>query len=318
MSAPVAVAVVSWNTRELLADCLRSLEDDAAAGRAEVWVVDNASTDGSAALVRERFGWARLIASEENLGFGSAVNRVAAATRCPWIAPANADVALEPGALAALLEAGEADGGAGAVAPRLVLPDGTTQHSVYAFPTLPFTAAFNLGLHRVVPGLGDRLALEGFWDPERPRRVPWAIAAFLLVRRQAWDAAGGFDESQWMYAEDLDLGWRLARAGWATRYVPAARVRHESSASTAQAWGDERTARWLRSTYAWMLRRRGAPVTRAVAAVNVAGALARAALLTPAARVAPGRYEHARAANAGWARLHCMGLGPRDTLLAHR
>jgi N-acetylglucosaminyl-diphospho-decaprenol L-rhamnosyltransferase len=318
VSAPVAVAVVSWNTRELLAACLGSLEAEARAGRAEVWVVDNASTDGSAALVRDRYEWARLVASRENLGFGAAVNRVAAATDCPWIAPANADVALEPGALATLLAAGEADPSAGVLAPRLVLPDGRTQHSVYAFPTLPFTLAFNAGLHRVVPGLGDRLLLEGFWDAEQPRRVPWAIAAFLLVHRQAWNAAGGFDDGQWMYAEDLDLGWRLARAGWATRYVPGARVRHESSASTRQAWGEERTARWLRSTYAWMLRRRGAPVTRAVAAVNVAGALGRAALLTPAARVAPDRYEHARAANAGWARLHRMGLGAKESLLVHR
>jgi N-acetylglucosaminyl-diphospho-decaprenol L-rhamnosyltransferase len=318
VSPAVAVAVVSWNTRDLLAACLASLEPEVRAGRAEVWVVDNASSDGSAELVRSRFAWARLVASEENLGFGTAVNRVAAATDCAWIAPANADVAVEPGALETLLAAGAADPGAGALAPRLVLPDGHTQHSAYAFPTLAFTAVFNLGLHRVVPGLGDRLLLEGFWNAERARRVPWAIGALLLVRRTAWEAAGGFDEDQWMYAEDLDLGWRLARAGWATRYVPAARVRHQSSAATAQAWGDERTARWLASTYAWMLRRRGAPVTRAVAAVNIAGALARATLLAPAARIAPGRFAHARAANAGWARLHRIGLRPRRALLAHR
>ena len=88
----VAVAVVSWNTRDLLRACLESLHADADAGRAEVWVVDNASADGSAALVRSAFPWVRLLALDENLGFGRAVNRVAARTATAWVAPANADV----------------------------------------------------------------------------------------------------------------------------------------------------------------------------------------------------------------------------------
>jgi GT2 family glycosyltransferase len=173
---------------------------------------------------------------------------------------------------------------------------------------VPLTAAFNLGLAHLVPGLGDRLALIGHWDPDRPRRVPWAIAALLLVRRTAWDAAGGFDEEQWMYAEDLDLGWRLRRAGWATRYVPAARVLHESGASTAKAWGEERTARWQRMSYVWMRRRRGALRTRATALINVAGAAARYVALTPLAIVSPRRWGARRRSARWWATLHVMGL----------
>jgi GT2 family glycosyltransferase len=310
----VAVAVVSWNTRDLLAACLRSLEPDAAAGRAEVWVVDNASGDGSAELVREGFGWARLVPSTRNLGFGPAVNLVAESTATPWIAPANADVELAPGALERLLAAGARLPDAGALAPRLVLPGGVTQHSVYAFPTLPFTAAFNLGLARVVPGLGDRLCLMGDWDAERARWVDWAVGAFLVVRREAWDEAGGFDTDQWMYAEDLDLGWRLRRAGWRTRYVPDAVVHHHESAATTQAWGDERTARWQAATYAWMLRRRGALRTRAAAGMNVAGAAGRAAWMTPLARRRPARWGWRREANVAWARLHArtgFGAAPR-------
>ena len=297
MTPSIAVAIVSWNTRDLLRACLESLRADHDAGRAEVWVVDNASTDGSPDLVREAFPWVRLLALDENLGFGPAVNRVAARTSTPWIAPANADLALEPGALEALVAAGERDPAAGAVAPRLILPDGSTQHSVYRFPTVAFTAAFNAGLYCLSRELGDRLLLEGFWNPERPRVVDWAIGALLVVRRPAWEAAGGFDEGQWMYAEDLDLGWRLARAGWHTRYEPTARVHHHASAATKQAWGDERTARWQRATYAWMLRRRGVVRTRAVAVLNVTGALARAAL-----------FRRSRRANLGWAKLHRMGL----------
>jgi len=293
----VAVAVVSWNTRDLLRDCLRSL---AGQSLAEVWVVDNASQDGSAAMVAQEFPSVRLIASERNLGFGPAVNLVAAQTAAPWIAPANADVELAPGALRALLDAGERLPRAGVLAPRLELTSGVTQHSVYAFPTIPFTALFNLGFHR---RYGDRLCLEGHWDPSRERDVDWAIGAFLLVRRAAWDAAGGFDDAQWMYAEDLDLGWRAARAGWSTHYVPAARVRHHASAATTQAWGDERTLRWLRSTYAWMLRRRGLARTRITALINVGGAYARAR--DPAFR--------------RWGGLHRRtGLAPRRELERHR
>jgi GT2 family glycosyltransferase len=295
--APVAVAVVSWNTRDLLRECLRSLESEALAG---VWVVDNASTDGSAEMVRTEFPAVQLLALDENVGFGPAVNLVAAKSSAPWIAPANADIALRPGALRALVDAGARLPRAGVLAPRLELPSGETQHSVYAFPTVPFTALFNLGFHR---RLGDRLCLEGFWDPSRERDVDWAIGAFLLVRREAWDAAGGFDAQQWMYAEDLDLGWRIAKAGYTTHYVPSARVLHHASAATTQARGDERTLRWLRSTYAWMLRRRGPLRTRTTALINVAGAYARA------------RSPYFRM----WAGLHRRaGFAPRRELEGHR
>jgi GT2 family glycosyltransferase len=262
--AQITVAIVSWNTRELLRACLESLPDGL-----DVWVVDNGSTDGSGAMVRSSYPNVRLVESERNLGFGGAVNLVARSTSTPWLVIANADVAFEPGALDALLAAARADPQAGAVAPRLVLEDGSTQHSVLAFPTVPFSALFALGL------AGDRLCVPGRWDASRARRVPWAIAALLLVRRAAWEDAGGFDERQWMYAEDLDLGWRLRRAGWKTRYEPRAVVHHRSAASTAARWGDERRVRWQRATYAWVLRRLGAVSLRAVALLNVLGAVVR-------------------------------------------
>jgi N-acetylglucosaminyl-diphospho-decaprenol L-rhamnosyltransferase len=315
MPAPqVAVAVVSWNTRALLERCLTSLEPDADAGRAEVWVVDNASADGSAKLVRERFGWVKLIACEENLGFGPAVNRVAAETKTPWVAPANADIELEPGALATLLAAGERHRRAGAFAPRLVLRDGSTQHSVHPFPTLPFALAYNTGLAAIVPGLGDRLCLEGAWNSERERSVPWAIAAFLLLRRAAWDQVQGFSESQWMYAEDLDLGWRLGRCGWRTVFVPRAVVRHRSAAATSQAWGSDLDARWMASTYAWMLWRRGVVRTRLAATLNLLGAAARLAICSGLTRFDAERYLPRRDELRRWIRLHRIGLTSRGEL----
>ena len=298
MSEPVTAAVVAWNTRELLLRCLAAFEPEAEAGRVAVWVVDNASADRCAPAARERFPWARVVESRENLGFGRSVNLVAEQTRSPWLIAANADTAPEPGALAALLAAGAADPRAGALAPRLILPDGSTQHSAFAFPTLAVLALFHLGLLR--GALGDRLCVEGRWNPDRARRVPWAVGAFLLLRRTAWEQAGGFDPRQWLYAEDVDLAWRLRRAGWATRHVPEARVLHESAASTGALWGEERTLRWQAATYEWLRRRRGPLTARAAWALNVAGAEARA-------RLGSG-WEAERARD--WAALHRAAWTP--------
>lgn len=302
----MAVAVVSWNTRELLVRCVRSLAPDADAGRAQVWVVDNASSDGSVAAVRRKAPWAEVIEPGANLGFGRAVNLVARHARDEWLLIANADVALEPGALELLLACGE-DPAVGCVAPRLVLASGETQHSVYGLPTLPFTLTFNLGIHRFSSRLADRMCLEGFWDAERRRVVPWAIGACLLVRRSAFDAVGGFDERQWMYAEDLDLGWRLHERGWVTRYEPSARVLHASGASTAQAFGEQRTAAFTAASYAVMARRRGPVRAYATAAINIVGAAARVAWMGPLARVSP-RWRARRDSNLGWLAAHRRGL----------
>ena len=98
--------------------------------------------------------------------------------------------------------------------------------------------------------------------------------AFLIVRRRAWDEVGGFDERQWMYAEDLDLGWRLQQAGWTTRYEPRAHVDHESAASTTQLFGSDLDPHWQRSTYGFLARRRGR-YTGAIALINALGAYLR-------------------------------------------
>jgi len=317
-SAPVTVVIVSWNTRDLLARCLESFAPEVARGRVELWVVDNASSDGSPELVAERFPWAQLIASPENLGFGRAVNLAAKRTSSEWVASANADIAVCPGAIDTLLDTGARDPRSGAIAPRLRLPDGSTQHSVLGFPTIPFSFVLATGAFHHSATLGDRLAFPGYWNKERSRRVPWAVAAFLLVRRTAWDEVGGFDERQWMYAEDLDLGWRLREAGWATRYEPRAVVDHESAASTTQFFGPEVAPHWQRSTYGFLARRRGVAYTWAVALLNLAGALLRWAKTVPRSVTTPEPYAEIRRAHARWALVHLKALRGRAALEALR
>lgn len=312
---PVAIAVVSTNLRELLAACLRSMHAEVDAGLAEVWVVDNASHDGSPEMVAEEFPWVKLIRSSENLGYGRAVNLVAARTQAQWIAPANEDIELRPGALGRLVKAAEAHPEAAVLAPRLELPGGSTQHSVHSFPTLAFTVFFNLGLHRLSRRLADHLCVEGLWDSTRAREVPWVIATFMIVRRRAWDEVGGFASDQFIHSEDIDLAWRLRAAGWRTRYEPSATVFHVGSAASKKAFGADLWKRWMAASYSWMARRRGVPNAWAVASVNVAGAAARWAVFAPLAMVRPERFAPAQAAAAQWVRVHRVGLRSPSALL---
>lgn len=317
MPASVAVAVVSWNTRDLLRACLRSLIPEVETGRVEVWVVDNASSDGSPEMVRAEFPSVRLVESGGNLGFGPAVNEVARRVGSEWLAAANADIEVGTGAIEALLAAGTADPRAGCVAPRLVRPDGSTQHSVHVFPPSHFlTRSFPIG--RVNRRIGDRYCLEGSFDESRPREVDWADGAFLLLRRRAFDAAGGFDPRQWMYAEDLDLAWRLARSGWRTRYEPRAVVTHVVSAATREAFGREIAPRQIAAMYTWTARRRGLAAARLCAGAVLAAEALKFAFLRPLLPLLPsGGRTVVRRARARL-RAHRAGLWPRERLLGGR
>jgi len=310
----VTIAVVSWNTRELLAACLRSMLPDVEARRAEVWVIDNGSSDGSVDMVRKAFPWAHVIVAERNLGFGPAVNVVAERTSSPWLAAANADIELTAGALEALLHFGKGDAAAGALAPQLVLPDGSIQHSVHSFPTVVTAAVNNLRLARLHPDLGTKLNAPGHFVPGASRRVDWATGAFLLFRRAAFDSAGGFDPAQWMYAEDVDICWRLRRAGWGTRYEPRAVVLHALSAAATVAFGDQKEVKSTAARYAWIARRNGVRRAWAVAAVNWTGALVRYALCTPFLSRG-GRWPQRRQEARLGIRVHRTGLRSRSSLL---
>jgi hypothetical protein len=138
--------------------------------------------------------------------------------------------------------------------------------------------------------------------------VDWAIGAFMIVRRSAFEEAGGFDPRQWMYAEDLDLGWRLAEAGWHTLYEPAAHVQHAVSASTDAAFGDDKTERWIAAGYACIARRRGIARASAVGALNASGSIVRWATLAPLEALAPERFREPRERARWWAALHMHGL----------
>ncbi|HYC30790.1 MAG TPA: glycosyltransferase family 2 protein [Gemmatimonadales bacterium] len=228
----MAVAVISWNTRELLRRCLGTVMLNAPA---QVVVVDNGSSDGSIPMVREEFPGVRLEVLDENPGYGAASN--VAFTRCSaeYVLLLNSDTELRPGALEALVAHLDRCPRAGIVGPRLLNPDGSLQKSTFPFPSplVPFVKRRPLAdLVGLVPGLRD--AFVGAWAHDHTRRVPWVLGAALAIRRAAFEQVGGFDESYVMYYEEVDLCYRLRRAGWETHFTPATEVVHVGGASTSQ------------------------------------------------------------------------------------
>lgn len=232
MLPSLAVVVVSYNVRELLRACLLSALGE---GPDEIVVVDNASGDGSAEMVASEFPGVVLRVNAANGGYGAAANHGVAACSSPHILLLNADTALTPGTLHALRTHLADHPRAGVVGPRLCNPDGTLQASCFHFPTPlhVFLEVNNAGaVLRHMPFIRGRYLRT--WRHDQPRVVPWVMGAALGIRRAAFDTVGGFDESYFMYSEEIDLCYRLRDAGWETHFVPAATVVHLGGASTAQ------------------------------------------------------------------------------------
>jgi N-acetylglucosaminyl-diphospho-decaprenol L-rhamnosyltransferase len=218
----LAIVLLSWNTADLLADCLRSIPAGAAGIAYHVIVVDNTSTDGSADMVARDFPEVQLIRSPENLGFARGNNRGIRATDpdTPYILLLNSDTVVKPESLTALVRFMDAHPDAGAVSPRLLRPDGTPQP--YAFGGDP-TPGYLLrrGFNQVVL----RRYLHD-WATEQVQSVDWVSGACLLVRRAAIEQVGLLDENMFMYFEDNDWCLRIRKAGWKVYYNPQVEIVH--------------------------------------------------------------------------------------------
>jgi GT2 family glycosyltransferase/glycosyltransferase involved in cell wall biosynthesis len=226
----VSVVIVSYNTRELLERCLNALELQEGVGF-ETIVVDNASSDGSADMVRRRFADAHVIELAENAGFGAANNVASPYCRGEYVLLLNSDAFMEPGSLAALLAAARRHPEAGAVGPRLLNEDGTLQRSAWPFPSAGRLLLEAFGLHRPMRTLGLMEDL-GTWDHATERSVDFLVGACLLVPRDALEAIGGFDEEFWLYAEEADLQRRLVARGQSALFTPEGEVTHVGGASS--------------------------------------------------------------------------------------
>jgi N-acetylglucosaminyl-diphospho-decaprenol L-rhamnosyltransferase len=217
----LTVSIVNTNSRELLLACLETLRGV----NAEIVVLDNASEDGSAEAVRERFPDVRVIAQDFRAGFGANHNTVIRATTTRYVYVLNEDTTADDWALDRIVAYLDANPRVAVLGPRLVYPDGRLQASAWRFPT-PVVSALSLltvGKLGIEQSRGDAA-----------RAVDWVMGAALVLRREALEQVGLFDEEFFLYSEEVDLQFRLRQAGWEVHYVPEETVVHHESQFSAE------------------------------------------------------------------------------------
>jgi N-acetylglucosaminyl-diphospho-decaprenol L-rhamnosyltransferase len=222
--------IVNYESGAALTRCAQGL---LAEGVTDLVVVDNGSSDGSVEVLHGAHPAVEVVAPGRNLGYGAAANRGVAATRKPTVLVCNPDVAFRPGALAALAAAIEADPRRALVGPLIRTAEGDRYPSARRFPSM-VDAAGHATIGLFTPhNRFTRAYQQADLEPDgATAEVDWVSGACFLVRREAFEEVGGFDEAYFMYAEDVDLCWRLGRAGWKVAYAPAAEVTHVQGVST--------------------------------------------------------------------------------------
>lgn len=236
MSSPdLTVIIVSWNVCSLLRTCLGSLEQQRDTLSMEVIVVDAASADGSAAMVRADFPWVRLEAQTNNVGFPRGNNigiRIAAGR---YLLLLNPDTEAPAGSLRKMVAHLEAHADVGVLGSQLRFPDGTIQSSRRRFPTLATGFFESTWLQPYAPArVLDRYYMRDVPD-DAIADVDWVMGACLMTRRQVIDQVGLLDEEYFMYSEELDWCRRIKSAGWRVVYFPDARIIHHEGKSSEQA-----------------------------------------------------------------------------------
>jgi len=239
MTPDVTAILVNYNAGNELAVALRSIQSDCAQVEWEAVIVDNASSDNSAAIV-ETFPRATLIRNPANVGFGRAVNQAAAVATAPRLLLVNPDCRLVSGAISTLRSVLDAEPSCAVVGPRIFDPDGTVQGSARGDPDMLTGLFGRTGALRVLlpflPVARRNVVVE---DAVRTGAssvvVDWLSGACMLIRRDAFTAAGGFDERFFLYWEDADLCRRLRNRGFQVRYVPGASAVHQVGRSSQTA-----------------------------------------------------------------------------------
>ena len=230
----LSIVIVNYNTRDLLRTCLQSIRESQGAPSMELFVVDNASTDGSADMVASEFPEAKLIVCETNRGYAYANNVALRQCRGEYLLLLNPDTVLPPSALRDMVAFMDAHPEAGIAGPKLVRENGSLDLACRrSFPSPEVSFYRMLGLSKLFPG-SRRFARYNltYLDPDQPAEVDSVVGAFMMVRRKAAEQVGFLDESFFMYGEDLDWAYRIKARGWKVLYNPAVVVLHVKGASS--------------------------------------------------------------------------------------
>ncbi len=230
----LSIIIVNWNVRDLLRECLRSIEDEKGDLSLEIIVVDSASNDDSAAMVRSEFPSVHLIACTENVGFPRGNNIGLQEARGDYLLLLNPDTVIVDDALAVLVSYLQVNPDVGVVGPQLLNPDGSVQSSRRRFPTAATGFFESTWLEGLAPGILRRYYALDLPD-DATADVDWLTGACIMVPRLAYEAVGGLDEGYFMYSEELDWCRRIKESGRRVVYYPAARVIHHVGKSSEQA-----------------------------------------------------------------------------------
>jgi N-acetylglucosaminyl-diphospho-decaprenol L-rhamnosyltransferase len=246
----LSVVIVSYNTRELLRGCLDSvLADLDSRANDEVIVVDNASADGSAEMIRDSFPQVRLLANSQNCGFAASNNQAIEQSTGQYVLLLNPDTVVRKGALEGLMAVLEERRDVGVTGPKLLFPDGGFQHSAFSFPTLPMIFLDFFPLHnRLLDSQINGRCPRVLYERTEPFPIDHPLGAALMVRRAVIEEVGLLDESFFMYCEEIDWCFRIKEAGWRILCVPRAEIVHHVAQSTKQ-FRDEMYVELHRSRY---------------------------------------------------------------------
>ena len=303
----LSVAVVSYNTKDLLRACLASLRDREADGEArlEIIVADNGSDDGSLEMARAEFPGVRVVETGGNVGFGRANNLALRDARGRHFCLLNSDAEALPGALRGALAFLDARPDVGLAGGQLLWPDGRAQTSWGNDPTLAGVWQEQT-FQGALPGRRPPATVPA---PPAPRDVDQISGAFMAIRREAWHQIGGFDPAYFMYNEDVDLNVRLRRAGWRVVFLPDVRIRHHLGASSRADW---RTRARMVSAYnesraLYFARYEGQAAARRLRAYCLLGAAIRLTGWTLLAAAKPAARDKVRLFREVWRRTWAMG-----------
>lgn len=242
----ISVIIVSWNVRALLERCLRSLYEHSSGVACEVIVVDNASSDGTADMVARLFPQVRLVANDANRGFAAANNQGAAVSSGRLLFFLNPDTELTENSLQKLIDVFRAHPEAGAVGPQLRYGDGSVQPTVKRDPTGCDQAWVLTKLFHWIQPACVRRYLAKDWDYRREQAAEQLMGAAIAVRADIFRSIGGWDESYFLWWEDVDLCTRLRQAGNVLLYTPATAITHHEGKSFAQQLSFKKQLRFTR------------------------------------------------------------------------
>jgi len=240
----LSIIIVSYNSRQYLRDCLGSLVKypPAAEDKYEIIVVDNASSDGSALMVKENYPGVRLIENFQNLGFAAANNIAIRQCDSDYVLLINSDCEVYEKSVESLVLFMDANVNAGIAGPRIINSDGTLQLSCRRFPSF-----LDAGMHSILSGIAPDNPFSKRYklaDIKRdvPFEVDWVSGSCMIIRRKALDDTGLMDEKYFMYVEDIDLCYRMWKKNWKVFYEPHSGILHHVGKSTK----DGRTAADIR------------------------------------------------------------------------